>query len=464
MKKLIIIGTCILLTVGLVVLIRWFISSNKSSEKFDNSSTTTENGDENEEKIDCDPYTFNQTILHRNTKETMERYALAASVWELKNRLGIAESDDLTRAQLEELPAYTNIKAEFFPGDTNLGIRAFNDLIRRNFDHETGKLSNYSLYSGLRELDNQCDIIPEECKTDVDTKACDDINLMINTGAPEINEAIRSNPERVPFSPPSSTPTTIPPLNEITDIERAVPSDIVGVPPVSELSSDVTADGADQEIANSRNADLRTDPTYGVTSNGPQSPSMVDNGRADETNPLLNRDAQRLYRFVLDKLAALYSSNNHGGSIHANIGNDLRSAIDGLSDDQRAALCSAYCGQFTPCSELCRYMGCINCTVGNTSVDRQNPNQGMGGTGGGIGDAQIDMRGMVLPGSARITDDYMLLDSKVIEYQATSLQNRRRTQGDVTNTLRGLIDMGDDMKGVVNVFAPTIHVHSKPQS
>jgi hypothetical protein len=277
---------------------------------------------------------------------------------------------------------------------------------------------------------------------------------MINSGAPEINAAIRSNPTRKPFS---TTNTTSPnPQNAIPDIPKATSEDLDGIPPVEEISADLTADGTVPTVANSRTSDPRTDPLFGA-GNGPQSPSMVANGRADETNPILNRDAQRLYKFVLDKISALYTDTGTNGNSPTAIGPDIKSAIDGLGEDQRAALCSAYCGQFTPCSELCRYMGCINCTVGNTPVDRQNP----GNTGGGIGDSVIDMRGMVLPNSARISDGYMLLDDKVIEYQAVPRANKDSGKDGSNSTLKGIIDMGDDMKGVVNVFAPTVHVHGR---
>jgi len=448
----------IYIVIGLVIVFAvigvtiWAVIKYSTPEHFYNTAGT----EDNTEDIDCDTYTFNQKILRNNTRATMSRYALAAAVWALKKRLELPESEDLTRSQLEELSIYDDVKKEFFPGDTNLSITAFNELIRRNFDHDSGKLSNYALYSGLRELDNQCDIIPDVCKTTTDTQACDDINLMINTGAPEINAAIRSNPTRVPFSTSTNKDTT--PANKIEDVPRAEQNDINGIQPIPEISPDITADGAEPSIANKLNNADRTDPMF-KTNNGQQSPSMVGEGREDEVNPLLNRDAQRLYKFVLDKIAALYSNDNIGGNVRGDIGTDLRASIDGLTDGQRAALCSAYCGQFTPCSQLCRYMGCINCTVGNTPVDRQNP----GNTGGGIGSPIIDMRGMVLPGSARITDDYMLLDSKVIEYQAVPSRNGKRTQGGLDDTLKGLIDMGDDMKGVVNIFAPTVHVHSKPQ-
>lgn len=397
---------------------------------------------------DCALYEVNQQRLRTGTAEAMNRYHLAAAALLHKHQLELKDEEDLSREQLEQLPNYDQIREVYFPGDTQLGITAFNEMLRRSFEYSTGRLQDDNIRSQLQELDNQCDNIPMVCRTEDDLAACQSINDIMDGTMASIREMVMAR------QPPGSDPNArAPPGSEMPNVPRAQPGDLNGVPPIKETDPDLGADGAEESLAANRaNADdPRSDPTFG-TGQGPQSPSMVEEGRADEADFTLNRDAQRLYQFVLEKLSALYRDGDAGGNFQAGLSPDLFAAIDGLSEGQRAALCSAYCGQFTPCSELCRYMGCINCTVGNTPRDRQNP----GNTGGGIGDPQIDMRGMVLPGSARVTDDYMLLDSKVIRYQAVP-------RGDVDvsrqGVLKGLIGMGDDMKGVVNVFAPTVHVH-----
>lgn len=428
-----------------------FLHKKRSAELFID-------GDNTNKKEDCELYEVNKKLIISRSKDIMTKYHLAAAVLLHKHKLNLKDTDDLTREQLEQMPNYNSIKDAFFPGGTQLGITAFNELLRRTFDYSTGRLLDDSIRSQLQDLDNQCDNVPNNCHTDTTDDACRAINEMMDGSMQTIREMVESkSPDLSILNKSSSSNNKNMPGGEIENAPRATNDSIKGVPPADETSPDLGVDGAEASLASNRkNAlDPRTDLTFGI-GKGPQSPKMVGEGRADLADPSLNRDAQRLYKFVLDKLSALYRDGDAGGNFQAGLSPDLFAAIDGLNDNQRAALCSAYCGQFTPCSELCRYMNCINCTVGNTPRDRQNP----GNTGGGIGDPQIDMRGMVLPGAARVTDDYMLLDSKVIKYQAVPSKDSQSGDMSRQGFLKGLIGMGDDMKGVVNVFAPTVNISS----
>lgn len=450
----------IVLTVALLITVLYVFVYSVSHKKYKNRELFNDN-----KNVDCMLYEINQKKIAEGAPVAIARYQLAAKAFIHKHTLKLSMGDDLTREQLEQLPEYNEMRKSFFPGDTNLGITAFNDMLRRSFDHDTGRLLGDEIRSHLQNLDNQCDTIPIICRTETEIAACQAITEMIDTTMESIRQLSNASTNNnattnANINTTSKDNEVILPDNELDGAPRATSTDINGVPPAEEINPDITADGTEVKLAANRANvnDPRTDPLFGV-GDGPQSPPMVAGGRADETDPALNRDAQRMYKFVLDKISALYRDSDNGGNFSTGLTPDLYNAIDGLSEGQRAALCAAYCGQFTPCGELCRYMGCINCIVGNTPVDRQNP----GNTGGGIGDPQIDMRGMVLPGSARITDDYILLDSKVIKYQAVP---RGDGNDDVSRQgfLKGLIGMGDDMKGVVNVFAPTVHIHPNSQT